>query len=189
MHLASTTSGAASCLLASLSSFIVDYLTRARTEKGSMTYFILKQVPVLPPSAFAGTCPWDKRSTLSEWMTPRVLELTYTSWHLSAFGRDFGYPAPFKWDEERRSLLRAELDAAVFHLYGVESVSAEYILDSFYLVRDDEQRRYGEYLSRRLILDGLSRMTEAQASGIPFVSSLEPGPGDPSLAHVAAGAQ
>jgi hypothetical protein len=50
---------------------------------------------------------------------PRVLELTYTAWDLE--------PSPttsaatghaFRWDPARRTLLRAELDAAFFHLYG-----------------------------------------------------------------------
>ena len=29
--------------------------------------------------------------------------------------------APFVWDEERRFKIRAELDAAFFHLYGVDA--------------------------------------------------------------------
>ena len=36
----------------------------------------------------------------------------------SPFARDGGYDGPpFRWDEERRFLLRCELDAAFFHLY------------------------------------------------------------------------
>jgi hypothetical protein len=47
-----------------------------------------------------------------------LLELTYTAWDLEPSARDCGYDeAPFRWDEARRSLLRAELDAAFFHLY------------------------------------------------------------------------
>jgi hypothetical protein len=46
------------------------------------------------------------------------LELLYTAWDLESFGRDCGYSGPpFRWDEERRFLIRAELDAAFFHLY------------------------------------------------------------------------
>jgi hypothetical protein len=37
---------------------------------------------------------------------------------LEPFARDCGYDGPpFRWDEARRFLLRAELDAAFFHLY------------------------------------------------------------------------
>jgi hypothetical protein len=65
-------------------------------------------------------CPWSWRAPLNlrDWIIPRVLELTYTAWDLEPFARDCGYDGPpFIWDEERRFLIRAELDAAFFHLY------------------------------------------------------------------------
>jgi hypothetical protein len=47
-----------------------------------------------------------------------VLELTYTAWDLEPFAKDCGWSGPpCRWDEERRFLLRSELDAAFFHLY------------------------------------------------------------------------
>ena len=56
--------------------------------------------------------------TLRDWLLPRVLELTYTAWDLEPFAQDCGWSGPpFRWDEERRFLLRCELDAAFFHLY------------------------------------------------------------------------
>jgi hypothetical protein len=129
-----------------------------------LTYFYVKQFPVLPPSTFSQPCPWsgvDLRlaaanspppipTSLSAWLLPRVLELTYTAWDLEPFARDVvagvgngelgvgneglsayierfaardsSFPTPhslppFIWNEERRFLLRAELDAAFFHLY------------------------------------------------------------------------
>jgi len=56
--------------------------------------------------------------SLNEWLTRRVLELAYTAWDLERFAMDCDYDGPpFRWDEERRFLLRCELDAAYFHLY------------------------------------------------------------------------
>lgn len=47
------------------------------------------------------------------------------------FASDCGYEGPpFRWDPERRFLLRAELDAAFFHLYGLSRDAADYILDT-----------------------------------------------------------
>ena len=47
-----------------------------------------------------------------------MLELLYTGEDLRDFARDCGWDGPpFRWDEERRFLLRCELDAAFFHLY------------------------------------------------------------------------
>lgn len=36
-----------------------------------------------------------------------------------------------KWDEAERAELMAELDAAYFHLYGIDRDDAEYILSTF----------------------------------------------------------
>ena len=48
----------------------------------------------------------------------RVLELTYATWELEPFASDCAWDGPpFRWDEQRRFLLRCELDAAFFHLY------------------------------------------------------------------------
>ena len=55
-----------------------------------------------------------------KWIAIGILELTYTALDMEPFARDLGDDGPpFRWDPERRSLLRAELDAAFFHLYGV----------------------------------------------------------------------
>jgi len=52
------------------------------------------------------------------WVEKRSLELTYTAWDAENFARDCGWGGPpFRWDEDRRFLIRCELDAALFHLY------------------------------------------------------------------------
>ena len=66
----------------------------------------------------------------------RVLELTYTAWDMAPFARDLGDDGPpFRWDEERRFLLRAELDAAFFHLYGIDRDDVDYIMETFPIVK------------------------------------------------------
>ena len=110
---------------ACLNSFAFDYTARQKVGGIHFTYFILKQLPNLPPENCLQRCPWSGPESLlpapyslSDWLLPRVLELTYTAWDLEPFARDCGYAGPpFRWDEERRFLLRAELDAAFFHLY------------------------------------------------------------------------
>ena len=105
-------------LHANLSTFIFDYIVRQKLGGTNNNFFIVKQLPVLPPSTYTSPTPWDKDYTLSEWLLPRVLELTYTSWDLKPFAEDCGYDGPpFEWNDERRFFLRCELDAAFFHLY------------------------------------------------------------------------
>jgi hypothetical protein len=85
-----------------LNSLIVDYCARTKIGGVHLTYAYLKQLPVLPPAAYS------KRDV--SFIVPRVLELTYTSHSMVPFARDLGYDGPpFAWNEDRRTLLRAEL--------------------------------------------------------------------------------
>jgi hypothetical protein len=99
-----------------------------------------------------------------------VLELTYTSHALASFARDLGYDGPpFGWDEDRRALLRAELDAFYARAYGLTRDELRYILDpadvrganypseTFRGLKNNEMARYGEYRTRRLVLDAWDR--------------------------------
>jgi hypothetical protein len=105
-------------LYANLCSLVLDYTARQKVGGTSLTYFLLKQFPVLGPRVYASRTPWHHETSLRNWILPRVLELTYTAWDLESFAHDVGYDGPpFRWDDARRFLLRCELDAAFFHLY------------------------------------------------------------------------
>lgn len=170
-------------LIANLSSFCFDYVVRQKLAGTNMNHFVTKQLPVLRPEAYAQVAPWAAMA-LSEWVRPRVLELTYTAKDLEGFARDLGWHgAPFTWRAERRVLLRAELDAAYFHLYGLERTDVDYVMDSFWVVRDRDERRLGEYRTKRLILERYDAMAEAVATGRPYETALDPPPADPRVAH------
>ena len=95
--------------------------------------------------------------TLAEWVRRYVLELSYTSWRVKPYAIDLGDDRPpFRWDVERRALLRADLDAAFLHVYGLSRPEAEHVLDSFPVVRKYEERDLGEYRTRRLVLESCS---------------------------------
>lgn len=106
-------------LHACLNSHVLDYLGRQKLGGLHFTYFILKQVPVLTPRVFREKAfEFTHGSAVGDWLLSRVLELTYTAWDLEPFAQNCGWSGPpFRWDEERRFLLRCELDAAFFHLY------------------------------------------------------------------------
>ena len=72
---------------------------------------------------------------------------------------------PFRWDPERRALLRADLDAGFLHVYGLDRDEAEHVLDSFPVVRKYDERDFGEYRTKRLVLEAYDRMAEAIANG------------------------
>ena len=111
--------GPMAALPALLSSFAFDFALRLKIGGTSLGFFIAKQLPVVRPDMFSEPTRWgtDGRS-FYDWLLPRVLELTYVSWELKPFACDCGWDGPpFRWEEERRFLLRCELDAAFFHLY------------------------------------------------------------------------
>lgn len=77
------------------------------------------------------------------------------SWLLgiAGFAKDLGYKGPpFRWDESERRHLLARLDALFFHLYGIDKDDAAYILDSFPIVKEHDQRLFSRYLTKDLVL-------------------------------------
>lgn len=102
-----------------LSSLACDYGARLKVGGTHLTFFVARQIPVIPPCVFVEQAPWGAQDeSLRDWFLPRILELTYTAWDLQPFAHDCGHHGPpFRWDDERRFHLRCELDAACFHLY------------------------------------------------------------------------
>lgn len=172
-------------LYANLCSFILDYAARQKVGGTHLTYGYLKQLPVLAPAAYEVSTPWEPRTLVRDWILKRVLELTYTAWDLESFARDVGYEGPpFRWDAGRRFLLRAELDAAFFHLYSLSREDTAYVLDTFPIVRKNDEKTYGEYRTQRVILERYDAMAEAVRTRAPYVTPLDPPPADPRVSHL-----
>jgi hypothetical protein len=148
---------------ANLSSLAFDYISRQKMGGVSFTFFYLKQIPVISPSFYT-----EPRLAF---ITPKVLELSYTSHSLAPFARDLGHDGlPFAWDEDRRAELRADLDAFYARAYGLTRDELRYILDpadvkgpdypseTFRVLKNKELREYGEYRTQRLVLSAWDRM-------------------------------
>lgn len=172
-------------LVACLSSFVADYCLRQKMGGTHLTMIYLRQTAVLPPSVFAdSTGLHGAEQPLEDFIGTRALELTYTAWDLQSFAQDYGYDGPpFRWDEDRRFLLRCELDAAFFHLYGIDRADVDYIMDTFPIVRRKDEAAHGEYRTKRVILEIYDEMAEAARTGTPYQTRLDPPPADPRVAH------
>jgi hypothetical protein len=121
---------------------------------------------------------------LLNWILKRGLELTYTAWDLRDFAKDCGYDGPpFIWDEERRFLMRCELDAAYFHLYGISTPDVDYIMDTFPIVKRKDQTKYGSYRTKEQILEIYEKMSAAITNKKPYETVLDPPPAHSSVAH------
>jgi hypothetical protein len=164
------------CLLGTLSSFAFDYFARQSLAGASMSFFILKQLPVPTPRTLLETRDWLGEET-SAWVGSRVLELSYTSWDLKDMARDVGYLGdPFAWDDERRCMLAAELDALMFHIYGISRDEVDYILSTFGILAEQEIAESGEFVTQRVVLDRFDALDAARHSHSPYSTVLDPRP-------------
>lgn len=164
-----------------LSSLVADYGVRQKTN--AMTFFVVEQAAVLERSSLLEDLFWLGGSA-RDWLLPRAFELFYTNNELSALCQDIGrdHP-PFVWNAERRTLIQAEIDAAMFHLYGLNGGQADWVLDSFTVLQKYEERDHGEFRTKRLVLAAYDAMAQAKAAGTAYISPLSPPPADPSLCH------
>ena len=151
------------CLLADQNSLVHDYVARQKIGGTDLSYHVKKQITNLPPDAYT---PADL-----DFIVPRVLELTYTAEELRPWAEDLGYTGdPFPWNPDRRRQLRAELDAWYARLYGLTRDELRYILDpadiegedypseTFRVLKKKEMKTFGEYLTRRLVLEAWDRL-------------------------------
>jgi len=174
-------------LVGILNSFVNDFIARFKVGGTHINFFVGKQLAVLDPETLNGSAWWSHHEQVSEWLSSRVLELTYTAHDLAGFADDLGYTGPpFRWNPERRALIRAELDAAFFHLYGLDRDEVDYVMDTFPVVRRRDQAKHGEYRTKRLILERYDALAAAIAAGTEYQTILDPPPAHSSIAHTAA---
>ena len=167
--------GSEHLLLGTFGSFAFDFIARQKVGGTHFTFEYLRQMPVPTREALE---PFDGQ------IRQYMLELGYTAWDMTAFGEDLGYNGPpFRWDDERRALIRAEIDALMFLLYGMDRRDIPYILETFERVSKNDIKRWGEYRTKRLILERYEAMTQASLTGRPYETVLDPSPAHPSVAH------
>lgn len=149
----------AGMIVANLNSLALDFVARSKVHSTSVNWYIVEQLPVIPPERFENVRFGPK--TAAEIIQQTVLELTYTAHDMAHFARDMGHvdeagnvKPPFIWDTERRLMLRAKLDAVFFHLYGItDRDDIRYIYSTFPIIEREEKAAYGgKYRSCELCL-------------------------------------
>lgn len=185
------------CLIANLSSLVLDFVVRLKLGGTNMTYGYIKQFPILKPEMYT--------ENAQSFIVPRVMALTYTAtdivewakalWQDSSLkmrlkmlqlndernagitdekfvNRDFteAFLPPYIFDDSKRAVLRAELDAYYARLYGLTRTELQYILEpqsvmgkdypseTFRVLKDNEIAKYGEYRTQRLVLEAWDKL-------------------------------
>jgi hypothetical protein len=146
-------------LMGNFNTMIFDYICRQKVQKNHLNWYIVEQLPVIPPERFNITSFGPK--TAAEIVRTAVLELTYTAHDMAPFASEMGHLddagdvlPPFIWDDERRLVLFAKLDAVFFYLYGItDRDDIRYIYSTFPIVEREEKATYdGTYRSCELCL-------------------------------------
>ena len=162
--------------LATASSLPFDYVARQKIGGSHASISFVKQFPVIPFEQISLDLQWE--------ITQRVAELTYFNHDLDGWAEELynelsdeqkqalpqlGQKQPFIYNPDRRAVLQAELDAIIGHLYGLNTEDMRYILDpedicgpgcineTFRVLKDNEIRQYGEYRTKRLVMDAWYR--------------------------------
>jgi hypothetical protein len=150
--------------LALLNSLTFDYLVRQKYAGSHLKAYMISQVPAPPPSGLS-------REELN-FINERVIQLVFANSELNSFASDFGYDGHlFEWNQERRALIRAELDAYYAYLYGLTRRELEYVLDpksvmgqeypseTFRVLKENEENdpAIREYRTQRLVLEAWNR--------------------------------
>ena len=158
------------------SSLTFDYISKQKMGGSNMSNFITKQLPVL-----------SLEQIPDEMIMPivsRVARLCYFNHDLDGWAEELwnelspkqqteipelGRKECFIYDPEKRAILQAELDAIFAHLYGLDTEDLVYILDpedicgkgcineTFRVLKDNEIRQYGEYRTKRLVLEAWNK--------------------------------
>jgi hypothetical protein len=148
--------------LAAANSIVLDYVVRQKQGGTNLSFYYMGQLP-FPTFGFT--------EDQLRFIVPRVVELTYTAEDLCFWAEELGYAGPpFRWDSERRAIVRAELDACYARLYGLTRDELCYVLnpadvmgpdypsETFRVLKQNEERQYGEYRTKRLVLEAWDRL-------------------------------
>jgi hypothetical protein len=105
-----------------------------------------------------------------EYIVQRVAELSCTSKSLSGWASDLEVDTHPRLSSDRQATIRAEIDACCGRIFGLTRQDLDFVLDprsvmgadypseTFRVLKDKEVREFGEYRTRRLVLEAWDRI-------------------------------
>lgn len=161
-----------SALAAQYNSFAFDYVLRQFLSQPSVPQVTFGQLPTVTQgvlSHYEGLL-----GHTNSWITDRVIRLCATSESLRRVAEE-GAAELASWAPATRRQDEAELDAAFFHFYGLTRDEVDYIMDTFPIVKRKDLAEFGEYRTKRRILEIYDVMQQAIDTGVPYASATDLG--------------
>jgi hypothetical protein len=160
-------------LAAMLNSFCLDFVARSFVGGTSLTFFIVKQLPILNLRGLL-SCADETRMRL---ILSCMIELVATSSSMERLAERVNYhQPPTNPASTRTTIICAEIDAAFFHFYGIPRGDVDYIMETFPIVKRKDIKEHGSFHTKELILEAYDAMAEAERTGVPYQSPLDPPP-------------
>ena len=153
-------------LLANLCSFAYDYCARQKLQGQHLSWFIVEQLPLILAARFQANIGGTK---IADYIRREVIALSYTAHDLADFATDMGYVdqngqvlLPNVFDPDNRAHRMARLDALFFELYGLSAKDIKYVLSTFPIVRETDEKQFGSFRTQDLILRYFKRLRGGQ---------------------------
>ena len=144
-------------LCAQYNSHIFDYILRQFLTQPSIPQSTFQQIPTVPRSVAEAADFGD--GPVFQRVVEMSVRLSATDIKLSEWAAECGcHDAPYNWSLDDRFETSVELDATFLRLYGIERTDASYVLDTFPLIKRKDEAEFGEYRTKRLILEAYDRM-------------------------------
>jgi len=144
-------------LICVFSSHLFDYFARKKLQGVHLSLFQLYQLPVISPERFEEKGP-DGYATIREYLVTRLIPCLKDNGAFEPFLRELGYTGPMGgWNERERLQAMAEIDAVIAKLYGLDIDDVTDIFSTFPIERQQQEKRYGAYLSRDLALEAFEK--------------------------------
>ena len=151
-------------LIANFNSAALDFCARQKVQGQHLNWYVVEQLPLIAPSRFETKLG---NGTIADFIRREVLHLSYTAHDLQAFARDLGYEGePFVWDPEDRRHRMARLDALFFQLYGLNRDEAAYVMNTFPIVKADDEKQFGRYRTKELILGYMNALAAGDIDSV-----------------------
>jgi len=99
------------------------------------------------------------REDLDDFLINRTRRLVWTSHSLDGLDNQGGMEGPVSWNDDKRAEWKAEINAAIAHIYGVSRPDFKFILEEFDVLKQKEVAEFGRYKTKVKTLEAFDEVS------------------------------